>query len=109
MTAPWFRWDGGDLLLEVRVQPRAGRDALGEVYQGRLRVRIGAVPVDGQANARLCRFLAEVFAVAPSRVTCEAGLSARDKRLRIQAPRRLLPDISPPADGSRVAPGGRDH
>jgi hypothetical protein len=98
MTAPWYRWDGSDLLLKVRVQPRAGHDALGEVHQGRLRVRIGAAPVDGQANARLCRFLAEVFAVAPSRVTCEAGLSARDKRLRIQTPHRLPLGIPLPDD-----------
>lgn len=87
--ADCWRWDGADLLLGVRVQPRASRDRLEDVRDGCLRVRLGAAPVDGQANARLCELLAASFGVPKSAVELLAGDTARVKRLRIRAPRRL--------------------
>lgn len=84
----WYRWDGADLVLTVRVQPRASRDEL--LLDGaRLRVRIGAPPVDGAANAYLLRFLAAQFGVAPSRATLVRGSAAREKIVRIAAPKTL--------------------
>jgi len=91
----WYRWEGTDLVLQVRVQPRAGRDEITGVQAGRLRVRLTAPPVDGKANACLCRLLAEAFDVPPSRVTLAAGAASRDKRLRISAPRCLPWGIQP--------------
>ena len=95
-TAGWYLWDGTDLVLQVRVQPRASRDEITGVQAGRLRVRLTAPPVDGKANLHLCRLLADTFAVPPSRVSLIAGATSRDKRLRIGAPRRLPWDIQPP-------------
>jgi uncharacterized protein (TIGR00251 family) len=77
-------------VLNVRVQPRARRDELGEPVGGQLRVRITAPPVDGKANAHLIRFLADSFGVPIARVTLLAGNQNRSKRLRIAAP-TLLP------------------
>lgn len=77
------RWDGPDLVLELRVQPRASRDTL-KWESGRLKLRITAPPVDGKANAYLRRYLAKALAVAPSAVLIEAGEAARDKRVRVQ-------------------------
>jgi uncharacterized protein (TIGR00251 family) len=90
----WYRWEGEDLLLSLRVQPRAKRDALGEPQGEQLKVRITAPPVEGKANAHLCRFLAEVFGVPTSRVELLAGAQARGKRLRIRGPTRLPAVIS---------------
>jgi uncharacterized protein (TIGR00251 family) len=92
-----YRWDGADVLLWVRAQPRANRDAWVGCMEGRFRVRIAAPPVDGQANAHLREFLAALFGVAKSRVTLLAGETGRDKRWRVAAPRRLPPGIEPPA------------
>jgi len=85
----WYRWDGPDLVLEVRVQPRAKRDEFAAAAGGRLRVRLAAPPVDGKANAALITFLAEAFAVPRSAVTLEQGIAARDKRLRVSNPRSV--------------------
>ena len=85
----WYRWDGEDLVLELRIQPRAGRDAIDGVRGERLRVRLIAPPVGGQANDRLQRFLARTFGVGRTRVTIESGAAAREKRVRIRAPGRL--------------------
>ena len=88
MTPAWARWDGDDLVVTLRVQPRASRDALQPDAQ-RLRVRITAPPVDGAANAHLQRYLADCFDVAASRVSLVRGEGSRDKVVRIQAPREI--------------------
>lgn len=84
----WHRWEGADLVLQVRVQPRASRDALAPETD-RLRVRITAPPVDGAANEHLVRFLAREFGVPPSRVALVRGATGREKTLRIAAPARV--------------------
>ena len=89
MSQPWYRWEGDDLLLQLRVQPKASRDGfvgpLGEAYK----VRITAPPVEGRANAHLLAFLAKAFGVPKGAVALEAGAGGRLKRVRIHAPRRL--------------------
>ena len=92
----WYRWDGGDLLLSLKLQPRASRDSFVEPGGDHLRVRITAPPVDGQANAHLTAWLASKFGVARSAVTIEAGQTSPLKRVRVSSPKRLpeLPGLS---------------
>jgi uncharacterized protein (TIGR00251 family) len=88
----WYRWDGADLVLTLRVQPRASRDQL--LLDGaRLRVRITAPPVDGAANAHLLRFLADEFGVARSCASLVRGTTGRDKVVRVAGPTRLPPAL----------------
>lgn len=93
--AAGYRWDGADLILQVRARPRAGRDEWAGLREGRFEVRIAAPPVDGQANAHLREFLADRFGVAKSQLALLAGETSRDKRWRIAAPKRLPPGIEP--------------
>jgi len=93
MTA---RWDGKDLLLAVYIQPRAARDEITGQHGEALRIRVAAPPVDGEANAALCRFLADVFGVAKSAVSVESGQSGRRKTVRIREPRVLPTGIAIP-------------
>lgn len=85
----WYRWAGEDLILALRVQPRAHRDAWVGAMQDHFKVSVCAPPVEGQANAHLIQFIAKSFGVAQSRVLLESGAGARIKRLRILAPRAL--------------------
>ncbi len=87
------RWEGPDLLLDVRVQPRATRDKLGDIVAGRLKVYITAPPVEGKANAYLRRFLGKQFGVPPSRIEILRGTTGRDKQLRIPSPKTLPPTL----------------
>jgi uncharacterized protein (TIGR00251 family) len=83
------RWQGEDLFLEVRVQPRADRNEIAGLHDARLKIRITATPTDGKANAHLMEYLARQFKVPKSRVQIVAGHSGRNKRIRIHAPKRL--------------------
>lgn len=87
-----YHWEGADLVLAVRVQPRASRDRIEGPHDGRLKVRLTAPPVDGKANAHLIKVLAKAFGVAKGAVTLEAGQAGRDKRVRIRAPKDLPPE-----------------
>lgn len=86
--ADFFRWEDDDLLISIRVQPRASKDELAEVFGDSLKVRITAPPVDGAANKHLIAFLAKIFKVSKSQVTLISGETGRDKRLRVQAPKQ---------------------
>jgi len=83
MTDKALRTDGTDVLLRVRVQPRASREAVVGEADGRLRVALTAPPVEGAANDALRRFIAAKLGVARGRVTLESGDKSREKTLRI--------------------------
>ncbi|MGD8207243.1 MAG: DUF167 family protein [Thiohalocapsa sp.] len=89
----WYRWDGESLLILVRAQPRAGRDAFDAPVGDRLRVRLRAPPVDGKANDALIRLLARSFGVPRRQVQIVGGTQARDKLVRIDAPARSPSDL----------------
>lgn len=84
-----LQWGGEDLLVQVRVQPRASTDAIVGVHAGTLKVRVTAPPVEGAANRRATALLADAFGVAKSQVTLESGAGSRDKRFRIHRPQRI--------------------
>jgi uncharacterized protein len=69
--------------VPVRLQPRASRNEIVGEREGRLVVRVTAPPVDGKANAALCKLLARHYGVAPSKVSVVRGESSRDKLVRI--------------------------
>ncbi|MEW6363760.1 MAG: DUF167 domain-containing protein [Acidobacteriota bacterium] len=82
--------------LEIKVQPRASRDALEIDAAGKLRLRLRAPAVEGEANRAAMRFLADHFGVAPSRVKLLRGSSSRHKVFEIEGvdpeeARRRLP------------------
>jgi uncharacterized protein (TIGR00251 family) len=90
------RWRDPDILVcRLRVTPRAGgRSAFIGLYGDRLRIRVGAPPVDGKANAELLAFLARAFGVPRRRVRLISGASGRDKTVAIEAPATLPAIVS---------------
>ena len=70
-------------LLPVRVTPRAGRDGIDGVIDGKLRVHVRASPVDGAANAAVERLIAGALDVPRSSVRIVRGVTARHKLLAL--------------------------
>lgn len=69
--------------IPVRVTPRAGRDAIDGVVNGRLRVRVAAAPRDGAANVAVERLVAEALGIPPSSVATIRGAASRLKVIEI--------------------------
>lgn len=70
--------------LQVRLIPRAGREEIAGERDGRIVVRVTAPPVEGRANAALCRLLARRARVGLRRVSIVRGQSSRDKVVRVE-------------------------
>lgn len=81
---PYLSEREGDVLLRVRLQPRARGDEIVGERAGSLLVRVTAPPLEGRANDALCRLLARATGVAPGRATVVKGASARDKVVRLR-------------------------
>jgi uncharacterized protein (TIGR00251 family) len=77
----FFSVRGADLLLRLRIQPRASRDGIDEVRAGRLHVRICSPPVQGAANDSLIKLIAHASGVPRSTVRLMRGEKSRDKEI----------------------------
>lgn len=84
---PW-RIDRGDVLLSVRLTPRAKKESAGGLWYDSggaawLCASVRAVPEKGQANAALIHMLSRLFLIPASTIALEAGGVSRLKRVRI--------------------------
>ncbi len=84
---PWTAAADG-VVIDVRLTPRGGRDAIEGIERradGRavLKARVRAARSEGEANAALCRLIAEALGIAPRQVKIVAGATSRVKRIRI--------------------------
>ncbi|MBF0217947.1 MAG: YggU family protein [Gammaproteobacteria bacterium] len=105
----WYRWQGEDLILNLRLQPRASCDQFLDIYNesgapSRLRLRLTAPPLEGRANRQLIGFLADAFGVTKSSVTILSGETGRNKQVKIAVVREI-PDtlaITLPRHGGQL-------
>jgi uncharacterized protein len=83
---PWTAAADG-VVIDVRLTPRGGRDAIDGIEQraaGRavLKARVRAAPSEGEANAALCRLIAKALHIAPRHVELVGGATSRVKRIK---------------------------
>jgi len=76
----------GGCRLDVSVSPNAKRTAADGLHDGALRVRLGAPPVDGKANAQLLAWLADELGCPRRAITLLRGEASRRKQLQIDLP-----------------------
>lgn len=69
--------------FEVRVQPRASRTEIAGEYNGAIKVRLSAPPVDGAANDALVNLLADELSVPRRDVSIVSGASSRSKTVAV--------------------------
>lgn len=70
----------------MRVTPRADRNDIEDVRDGRLRIRTTAAPADGKANKTVARLLAAHLGIAPSRLELLRGHTRSNKQFRVRGP-----------------------
>jgi uncharacterized protein (TIGR00251 family) len=71
-------------VIHCWIQPRASKTSIIGLHDGSLKISLTAPPVDGQANAELCKYLAKHLDFSKSSVTISAGDTSRRKSVRIE-------------------------
>jgi uncharacterized protein (TIGR00251 family) len=69
--------------LEVYIQPRASKTELAGMYDGLIKIRIAAPPVENAANRALIKFIAQHLGIAKSCVRVVSGGTNRRKVLEV--------------------------
>ncbi|XP_027140519.1 UPF0235 protein C15orf40 homolog isoform X4 [Larimichthys crocea] len=75
----------GVVFITVHAKPGSCRSAITDVGSQAVGVSIAAPPTDGEANAELVRFLAEVLELKKSHVCLHKGSRSRDKVIRLDS------------------------
>lgn len=72
--------------LEIRlhVQPRARHSEISGVYNGAVKIKVTAPPVDDAANRAVREYLASFLGVPKSKISILSGIKSRDKVLLIK-------------------------
>lgn len=78
-----LREDARGVTFAVRIVPRASRSEIAGEYDGAMRIRIAAPPVEGAANRELIRLLAKQFRVPQTSVAIISGTASKNKTIRI--------------------------
>lgn len=73
----------GEARLVLRVTPGARSESI-ELGDGRLLVKVRAMPSDGAANQAVIGLVAKALGIAPSRVELLRGATSREKLLKIE-------------------------
>jgi uncharacterized protein len=69
--------------FEIKVHPRARKNAITGILGGALKLALAAPPVQGRANQAVIEFFAEFFEIPRSSVTIASGTASRKKRVHI--------------------------
>ena len=70
--------------LEVQVQPRSSRNQVVGEQEGRLKIKLTAPPVEGEANQALVDFLAQLLRIPKKDIKLLKGESSRHKLIEIK-------------------------
>ena len=77
----WLSDSPDGAILNLRIIPRAHKNAIQGELGDALKIRLCAPPVEGAANAALIEFLSDTFSLPRARVQLLAGATSRNKRV----------------------------
>ena len=70
--------------LHFHVVPNAKENRVVGQHGNAIKVKVKARPMEGEANAALCKFLAEELGLPERSIVLERGRKSRDKIVRIE-------------------------
>ena len=80
----WLRETSDGVEIALYVQPGARKTEVVGEFDGALKLRVLAPPVEGKANAAVLAFIAKRCGVSRSRISLIAGELNRHKRVRLE-------------------------
>lgn len=76
--------DGTAVLITVRAKPGSRQSAITGESEDGLEVAVGAPPREGEANAELCSFMAQLLGTRKGSVAVETGGKSRSKTVSVR-------------------------
>lgn len=92
ISTTFYSWHDNNLRLELYVQPKANKNAIVGLYNGRLKVTITTAPIDGKANKQLIKLLAKHFAVPQKQIQILIGTNSSYKSVLIVDQKQCVDD-----------------
>lgn len=83
-TLPFLQTRSEGVLLAIRLQPRASKNAIGKVLDHELKVWVTAPPVDSAANEALLQLLADALDCPRRAIQLVRGQTSRHKQVLVQ-------------------------
>lgn len=83
MTHAWCSATTGGVRLALQIQPNAKKSGVARCFDGFLKIRLHAQPVDGKANEALIHYLADLLDVPKNAVSITHGHTAKRKTVEI--------------------------
>jgi len=80
----WLRETAEGVEIALYVQPGAKKTEIVGEFDGALKLRVLAPPVEGKANAAVLAFFAKSCGVSKSRISVISGELNRHKRVRVE-------------------------
>ena len=80
-----FRFSEKDsaVIFNLRIVPNSSKSEILGEFDGSLKIKIAAPPVDGAANAELIKFLSKKLGVPKSAVEIISGQNSKNKQVKI--------------------------
>jgi uncharacterized protein (TIGR00251 family) len=76
------------VIVKVRVQPKAARDAIVGEHGGALKVAVTAAPEKGKANKAVVEVFSKALGIPKSSIELVGGATSRDKTFAIRGASR---------------------
>jgi uncharacterized protein len=73
------------IVFKIFLQPRASKDEIVGLHGDRLKIKVAAPPVEGEANKRCIQFLAKRLSVPRSTLQILSGHNSRNKIILLKS------------------------
>lgn len=80
----WIKEHAKGSILNLYIQPGASRSEISGEHDGKLKIKIKARPVDGEANENLIEFLSDVLKISKAKIHLISGESSRQKVILVE-------------------------
>lgn len=79
MANEYVRETPAGAVLMVMAAPRSSKTEIAEIQQDRVKIKVKAPPVDGEANSALVEYLSKIFKIPKKSVILEKGQTGKQK------------------------------
>jgi uncharacterized protein (TIGR00251 family) len=82
--ADWLVAHENGSLLRLHIQPGSSKNEIMGLHGGRLKIKIKAQPMEGEANKTLVEYLSEVLKISKKKIFLLQGESSRQKKVFVE-------------------------